>query len=126
MDALSVVVKPAPRRWRALLVGEQNYAPGVADVRLGSANSVAGVRSMLGALSYLGTRFEVSTALDLAADELPGLLDSVQELGKSFLHRRMAGAACTGVEFDPLYSPSHLREKGLFVSIIELTFRTAG
>ena len=59
-------------------------------------------------------------------DELPGLLDSVQELGKSFLHRRMAGAACTGVEFDPLYSPSHLREKGLFVSVIELNFRTAG
>ena len=65
-----VYVAPARKRYRALLVGEQNYAPGVADVRLGSANSVAGVRSMLGALSYLGTRFEVSTALDLAADEL--------------------------------------------------------
>ena len=59
-------------------------------------------------------------------DDVAALLDSVQELGKSFLHRRMAGATCTGVEFDPLYSPAHLREKGLFVSVVELTFKAAG
>ena len=59
-------------------------------------------------------------------DDVAALLNSVQELGKSFLHRRMAGATCTGVEFDPLYSPAHLREKGLFVSVVELTFKAAG
>lgn len=59
-------------------------------------------------------------------DDVAALLDSVQELGKSFLHRWMAGATCTGVEFDPLYSPAHLREKGLFVSVMELTFKAAG
>jgi hypothetical protein len=59
-------------------------------------------------------------------DDVAALLDSVQELGKSFLHRQMAGSTCTGVEFDPLYSPAHLREKGLFVSVVELTFKAAG
>ena len=43
-DSLSVHVNPAPRRWRALLVGEQNYAEGVAAVRTGSIHSVTGDR----------------------------------------------------------------------------------
>ena len=69
------MTRAARKRYRALLVGEQNYAPDVADVRLGSANSVAGMRSMLGALSHLGTRYEVSTALDLSRDELLEAVD---------------------------------------------------
>ena len=32
---------------------------------------------------------------------------------------------CTGVAFDPVYSPTHLRDKGLFVSVMELTFQGA-
>ena len=40
------------------------------------------------------------------------LIDFAQALGRSFLHRRLADATCTGVAFDPIYSPSHLREKG--------------
>lgn len=65
-----IVVFPAQKRRRALLVGEQNYAPGVAATRLGSANSVSGVRSMLNELSFLGARYEISTALDITRDEL--------------------------------------------------------
>ncbi len=58
-------------------------------------------------------------------DDVPSLIDFAQALGRSFLHRRLADATCTGVAFDPIYSPSHLREKGLFVSVVELTFACA-
>ncbi len=67
-DALTVTVGPAPKRRRALLVGEQNYASTVATVRTGSVNSVAGLRSMLQALSYEDSRFQVTTLLDASRD----------------------------------------------------------
>ena len=59
-------------------------------------------------------------------DDVPALVEFAQAMGKSFLNRRLAGATCTGVAFDPIYSPMHLREKGLFVSVVELTFASAG
>ncbi len=75
-DALTVVVKPAPRRWRALLVGEQNYASTVASVRTGSVNSVAGLRSMLEGLTLGDAKPRVSTLLDASRD---GVLAAVAE-----------------------------------------------
>lgn len=74
-DIGMVYVAPAQKRYRALLVGEQSYAPGVASVRLGSANSVSGVRSMLNELSFLGARYEISTALDISRD---GILEAIE------------------------------------------------
>ena len=65
---IAVTVGPAPRRWRALLVGEQNYASTVAAVRPGSANSVSALRSMLGELTLAGARFQVDTLLDASRD----------------------------------------------------------
>ena len=59
-------------------------------------------------------------------DDVPALVDFAQALGRSFLNRRLAGMTCTGVAFDPVYSPSRLRNKGLFVSVMELTFQGAG
>lgn len=59
-------------------------------------------------------------------EDVPALVDFAQALGKSFLNRRILDATCTGVVFDPIYSPTHLREKGLFISVVELTFRSAG
>lgn len=75
-DRAVLRVAPALKRYRALLIGEQNYAETVASVRLGSANSVAGLRSMLGGLSYAGARFEVVTRLDVSRD---GALAAIQE-----------------------------------------------
>ena len=75
-DIARVTVRPAERRWRALLIGEKNYAPDVAAPRLGSANSVAGVRSMLEGLSFSGARFEVDARLDLSRD---GALEAIRE-----------------------------------------------
>ena len=58
-------------------------------------------------------------------DDVPALVEFAQALGRSFLNRRLAGMTCTGVAFDPVYSPTHLRDKGLFVSVMELTFQGA-
>lgn len=67
-DALSVKVTPAPRRWRALLVGEQNYASTVAAVRVGSVHSVTALRSMLESQSIDGAKYQVDTLLDASRD----------------------------------------------------------
>ncbi|MGX8705651.1 MAG: Ig-like domain-containing protein, partial [bacterium] len=64
----SIQVNPPPRRCRALLVGEQNYAATVASPRQGSANSVAAVRSMLGELNVDGEPFDIRIALDVSRD----------------------------------------------------------
>ncbi len=76
MDTLAVAVGPAPKRWRALLVGEQNYASTVASVRTGSINSVSGLRSMLAGLSFGGARFATTTLLDASRD---GILAGIRD-----------------------------------------------
>ena len=79
MDTLAVTVGPAPKRWRALLVGEQNYASTVAAVRTGSINSVSGLRSMLAGLSFDGARFKTTTLLDASRDGvLAGIRDAFE------------------------------------------------
>jgi len=59
-------------------------------------------------------------------DELPELLQLVEGLGLGFLNRKLAGATCLGVAYNPIYSPEHLRERGQFTSVIELTFKRFG
>lgn len=56
-------------------------------------------------------------------DELPELLTLVEGLGLGFLNRKLAGATCVCVAYNPIYSPEHLRERGQFTSIIELSFK---
>ena len=56
-------------------------------------------------------------------DDLPGLLLFTEQLGLRFLNKHVCGALCAGVAYDPIYSPEHLRERGQFVSVIELSFR---
>ena len=55
-------------------------------------------------------------------DDVPSLLTLVENIAKSFLRRRLAGATCVSAGFNPLFSPEHLRENGEFISVIELTF----
>ena len=64
----AIQVNPPPKRCRALLIGEQNYAATVASQRQGSANSVAGLRTMLNQLDLDGEPFDVHTALDVSRD----------------------------------------------------------
>lgn len=74
-DVLSVKVTPAPRRWRALLVGEQNYASTVAAVRVGSIHSVTALRSMLESQSIDGAKYQVAALLDASRDAVLAGID---------------------------------------------------
>ena len=56
-------------------------------------------------------------------DKLPELLRTVEKLGLGFLNKQLVGATCVGVAFNPIYSPEHLRERGQFTSVIELSFK---
>lgn len=58
-------------------------------------------------------------------DDLEELLTTVEALGLGFLGRKIAGATCIGVAYDPIYSPEHLRERRQFTSVIELAFKKA-
>ena len=67
-DVVRVRVSPAPRRYRALLIGEQNYASTVEDVRHGSTNSVESIAKLLGTASMDGEAYEISTLIDAPRD----------------------------------------------------------
>ena len=56
-------------------------------------------------------------------DELPELLRLVEKIGLGFLHRKFAGTTCVAVVYDPIYSPDHLRERGQFTSVMQLSFK---
>jgi len=56
-------------------------------------------------------------------DELPELLKLVEGLGLGFLNQKLAGAMCVCVAYNPIYSAEHLRERGQFTSVIELSFK---
>lgn len=56
-------------------------------------------------------------------ENLDDLLRIVEKIGLGFLNRKLGGATCVCVAYNPIYSLEHLRERGQFTSIIELTFR---
>ena len=56
-------------------------------------------------------------------DEISDLLQTVESLGLSFLDKKLSNATCVCVAYNPIYSPDHLRERGQFTSVIELTFK---
>ncbi len=56
-------------------------------------------------------------------ENLDDLLQTVEKIGLGFLNRKLGGSTCVCVAYNPIYSPEHLRERGQFTSIIELSFR---
>ena len=56
-------------------------------------------------------------------DDFSDLLQTVESLGLSFLNKKLLNATCVCVAYNPIYSPEHLRERGQFTSVIELTFK---
>jgi len=56
-------------------------------------------------------------------DDLGELLSTVERLGLGFLGKTLAGAACIGVAYNPIYFPEHFRERRQFTSVIELSFK---
>ncbi len=56
-------------------------------------------------------------------DDVKELLQFSQDLGLSFLNKKLGEAMCLSVAFNPIYSAEHLRERNQFTSVIELTFK---
>ena len=68
--ALPLTVTPAVRRYRALLVGEENYPFSENARRSGSENSVAALQSLLETAEFGQGVYSVRTASDLSRSEL--------------------------------------------------------
>ena len=75
-DVVFVTVDPAPRRYRALLIGEQNYASTVDELRPGSIRSVNSIKSLLETASFDGESFSISTLLDAPRDDVVAAIRS--------------------------------------------------
>ena len=68
--SVNVTVRAALPKYRALLVGEQNYAPTVETVREGSQKSVQSIHALLNTMSFSdGGYFETQTLMDASRDE---------------------------------------------------------
>lgn len=68
--SMAVYVQKAEPRYRALLVGEQEYASTVETVREGSVKSVESVTSLLNSASFDGGGYSVSMLMDAPRDDV--------------------------------------------------------
>jgi len=68
-------------------------------------------------------KIQIGVLKRCSEDELSAMLPFVETLGLSFLNKKLGGAMCVGVAYDPIYSAEHLRERRQFTSVIELTFK---
>lgn len=56
-------------------------------------------------------------------DDVPGLVERLQTLGKKLLDKLYNGFRCVSVVYDPLYAVNLLRERRQFTGIIKVTLR---
>ena len=69
-DSIPVIVNPAVRKYRALLVGEENYPFAEDSQRGGSETSVQALASLLGTVNFEDAAYSVRTRRDLSRSEL--------------------------------------------------------
>lgn len=85
-DVVFVTVEPAPRRYRALLIGEQNYASTVEQLRPGSIQSVESIAKLLETASFGGNSYEVTTLMDAPRDSvIEGIRSAFADAGEGDL-----------------------------------------
>lgn len=70
---VTVTVSPAGRRYRALVLGEQNYEDG--RTRVGGLNTAQGVADMLAQQSIDGETYAVTLRMDVTREELIAAID---------------------------------------------------
>ena len=67
---LQIEARPAGKKYRALLIGEQNYASTVETVRVGSERSVESMESLLKTARFASEQCEVTTLMDQPRDRV--------------------------------------------------------
>ena len=116
-DSARLIVTPAERKYRALLIGEQNYPFSENTRRTGSENSVNAIRNLLETVDFDGTGFEVSTAADLSRAELiAGIRSCFADAGEqdiSLLYITSHGSYEGGMSFLELSDGSTLSARDL-------------
>ena len=83
-----------------------------------------GIEVAPGARGYVEERLKVQVGVlkKCTEDDVPALVREVAALGRSFLHKWVAGVRCVKAEYAPIYAPEHLRERRQFTGVVELTF----
>lgn len=67
---LQIEARPAGKKYRALLIGEQNYASTVETARVGSERSVESMESLLKTARFASEQCEVTTLMDQPRDRV--------------------------------------------------------
>lgn len=68
-------------------------------------------------------KIQVGVLKKCTEDEIVDLVNTVVRIGRDFLDKKIEGATCVGVKYDPLYYPDHLRERRQFTAVVELVFK---
>ena len=103
------------------------YAPefdlkGIKETRIIVAPAGLGMKPLSRGCCEDTTKIHIGVLKKCTEDEIPGLVNTVAKIGRSFLDKKLAGATCLAVDYNPLYFPDHLRERRQFTGVIELTF----
>ena len=116
-DSVKLTITPAEKKYRALLVGEQNYPFSENTKRNGSENSVNAIASLLETVDFDGAGFEIRTAADLSKAELIAEIRSAfagaKEQDISLLYITSHGSYAGGMSFLELSDGSTLSARDL-------------
>ena len=117
MDSARVVVVPAPRRYRALLVSEQSYPFSANPERKGSENSARALKSLLESGRFESAAYVVGLQCDLSRAELIAEIRSAfrdaTEQDVSLLYITCHGSYTGGMSFLELSDGSSLSARDL-------------
>ena len=69
-DSIDIEVSPAVKKYRALLVSQQNYPESINSVRKGSENSVNALESLLGTVRFENAAYVTRSLYDVSRAEL--------------------------------------------------------
>ncbi|MBQ8508112.1 MAG: Ig-like domain-containing protein [Clostridia bacterium] len=115
--SVRVIVTPAEKKYRALLIGEQNYPFAENTERKGSENSVQAIASLLDTVDFDGAKFETRTAADLSKAELIAKIretfSGASEQDVSLLYINSHGSYEGGMSFLELSDGSTLSARDL-------------
>ena len=108
--------------------GDLMFAPeldlkGIREMRVIVVPAGLGVKPISRGASEDSMKIQVGVLKKCTEDEVVDLVNTVITIGRSFLDRKLAGATCTHIEYNPLYDPTHLRERRQFTGVVELTFK---
>lgn len=108
--------------------GDLMFAPeldlkGIREMRVIVVPAGLGVKPISRGASEDTMKIQVGVLKKCTEDEVVDLVNTVITIGRSFLDRKLAGATCTHIEYNPLYDPNHLRERRQFTGVVELTFK---